>query len=196
MDVDFLFILSGLMFGLIIGYLAWYAVMPGVKEVNLNTVSAFIGVVAGAAITTLFPSGSQVFIGYTFGLAIGFFGPVIKRHRQEIERAYELQQHEKQAKELAEQQKKKELFAEEINQIDANWAEIEALMLKLVNNFPNRVDAKISANQLPFDSYSNDALNHIMKKFAAINEDWEYRKNSSESHLTRVPEGYKKKKKN
>lgn len=72
-------IIGAIAFGIIIGYLSWHAIRLMEKAITLRTVAAFIGVVAGAAITTLFPSSSEMFAGYCLGLAIGFFFTPLKQ---------------------------------------------------------------------------------------------------------------------
>ncbi|MCL4504800.1 MAG: hypothetical protein M1434_04400 [Chloroflexi bacterium] len=77
--------ISGFAFGLIIGYLSWYAFRPGetIEAIPIQKIAALLAVIAGATVLALFPSGTTLFDYYGVGLAVGFFfTPVNKRFTQ------------------------------------------------------------------------------------------------------------------
>ena len=61
-------------FGALIGWYIYYINRYRTGQVQLNDLVTLIGVVGGASILALFPSGSDLFGGYGIGLAVGFFG--------------------------------------------------------------------------------------------------------------------------
>jgi uncharacterized membrane protein YeaQ/YmgE (transglycosylase-associated protein family) len=65
-------IISSICFGLVIGWVT-YRTLRRNQTNGLSDVATILGAVGGAAITTLFPSGTEMFSYYCIGLAIGFF---------------------------------------------------------------------------------------------------------------------------
>jgi uncharacterized membrane protein YeaQ/YmgE (transglycosylase-associated protein family) len=63
---------GALCFGLVIGWVT-YRTLRRTKANGLSDIATVIGAVGGAAVTTLFPSSSDLFSAYCIGLAIGFF---------------------------------------------------------------------------------------------------------------------------
>jgi len=59
-------------FGLVIGWVT-YRTMRRSQTNGLADIGTIIGAVGGAAVTSLFPSGTELFGGYCVGLAVGFF---------------------------------------------------------------------------------------------------------------------------
>jgi len=62
--------------GVVIGWVT-YRTIRRTQSSGLSDISAVIGAVGGAAVTSLFPSGSQAFGAYGLGLAGGFFSYLI-----------------------------------------------------------------------------------------------------------------------
>jgi hypothetical protein len=104
-----MFVFGGFTFGLIIGYLAWHAVRPEERKIDLKTVTAFIGVVAGAAITALFPTGSDYLAGYFIGLSIGFFVPAVVQTIQILNRKKDEETEKREREYLRKQAREAEL---------------------------------------------------------------------------------------
>ena len=65
-------IYGALCFGLVVGWIT-YRTLRRTKTNGLNDIATVIGVVGGAAVTSLFPAASVAFSAYCIGLAIGFF---------------------------------------------------------------------------------------------------------------------------
>jgi uncharacterized membrane protein YeaQ/YmgE (transglycosylase-associated protein family) len=63
-------------FGLVIGWVT-YRTLRRSKTNGLSDIATIIGAVGGAAVTTLFPSASDLFGAYCIGLAIGFFAYLV-----------------------------------------------------------------------------------------------------------------------
>jgi uncharacterized membrane protein YeaQ/YmgE (transglycosylase-associated protein family) len=63
-------------FGLVVGWVT-YRTLRRSKTNGLSDIATIVGAVGGAAITTLFPAGKDVFGAYCIGLAVGFFGYLI-----------------------------------------------------------------------------------------------------------------------
>jgi hypothetical protein len=65
--------IGALAFGLLIGWYVYYINRHRHDDVSLNDLVTLIGILGGAAVTAVFPAGSNLFAGYGIGLAIGFF---------------------------------------------------------------------------------------------------------------------------
>lgn len=63
-------------FGLVVGWITYRTVRRS-KTNGLSDIATVIGAVGGAAIMTLFPSGTGMFGAYCIGLAVGFFAYLI-----------------------------------------------------------------------------------------------------------------------
>lgn len=61
-------------FGALIGWYVYYINRYRVGDVQFSDLVTLIGVLGGAAVLALFPSGTDLFGAYGVGLAIGFFG--------------------------------------------------------------------------------------------------------------------------
>jgi uncharacterized membrane protein YeaQ/YmgE (transglycosylase-associated protein family) len=85
-------ITGSICFGLVIGWVT-YRTLRRSPTNGLSDIAVIIGAVGGAAITTLFPYGTEMFSYYCFGLAIGFFaylivaGIIVARSRKNTELA-------------------------------------------------------------------------------------------------------------
>jgi uncharacterized membrane protein YeaQ/YmgE (transglycosylase-associated protein family) len=69
-------IFGSVCFGLVIGWVT-YRTLRRSPSNGLSDIAIVIGAVGGAAITTLFPSETEMFSYYCLGLAIGFFAYLI-----------------------------------------------------------------------------------------------------------------------
>lgn len=68
-------ILGAAGFGAIIGWLVYYINRYRKSEVQFSDLTTIIGIVGGAAVTSLFGDGDKVLFGaYGMGLFVGFFG--------------------------------------------------------------------------------------------------------------------------
>lgn len=70
--MDLLFF-GALAFGLLIGWYVYYINRYRKADVQLSDIVTLIGILGGAAITSLFGPSTIQFAGYAIGLAIGFF---------------------------------------------------------------------------------------------------------------------------
>jgi hypothetical protein len=61
-------------FGALIGWFVYYINRYRTGGVQFSDLVTLIGVLGGAAILALFPSGTDLFGAYGIGLAVGFFG--------------------------------------------------------------------------------------------------------------------------
>ena len=68
--MDILFV-GALCFGLVIGWVTHRTLRRKEEKAALSDISAIIGAVGGAAVTSLFKD--SLFAGYSIGLAAGFF---------------------------------------------------------------------------------------------------------------------------
>lgn len=68
--------LGAICFGLVIGWVTYRTLRRSEDKVGLSDIATVLGVVGGAAVTTLFED-SGLFGFYALGLAIGFFGYLI-----------------------------------------------------------------------------------------------------------------------
>ena len=151
-------LIGATVFGIILGYLSWHAVLPGEKSVSLKTVAAFIGIVGGAAVTALFPSGSELFGGYCIGLGVGFFAsPVRKWISDGVQRLIRY-------RELRTLQENKALQAETKRALQ-NWSSIEEFVRERLARHVSFIDVD-ELEALPY-SYSTKVF--VMKEYARRN---------------------------
>jgi uncharacterized membrane protein YeaQ/YmgE (transglycosylase-associated protein family) len=69
-------IIGALCFGLVVGWVT-YRTLRRSQTNGLSDIATIIGAVGGAAVTSLFPAGGEMFASYCLGLAIGFFAYLI-----------------------------------------------------------------------------------------------------------------------
>lgn len=60
-------------FGAVVGWFLYYVLRHGTDKITLTDVSTLIAAIGGAAVLSLFPSGSRLFGWYGLGLFGGFF---------------------------------------------------------------------------------------------------------------------------
>jgi uncharacterized membrane protein YeaQ/YmgE (transglycosylase-associated protein family) len=71
-------IVGAICFGLVVGWLTYRTLRRKEEITALTDLATVIGVVGGAAITTLFPNDEEnLFAFYAIGLLVGFFGYLI-----------------------------------------------------------------------------------------------------------------------
>jgi hypothetical protein len=61
------------LFGVVIGWFAYFVNRHRGDDVRLSDVAGFLGAIGGGAVLALFPSGTDLFGAYGIGLAVGFF---------------------------------------------------------------------------------------------------------------------------
>ena len=61
-------------FGVLLGWYIYYINRYRKEDVKLGDLATLVGVIGGAAVLALFPSGTDLFGAYGIGLASGFFG--------------------------------------------------------------------------------------------------------------------------
>jgi hypothetical protein len=146
--------IGGIVFGIIVGYLAWYAIRPGEPgaTVNIKTVATFIGVVGGAAITALFKPDTTLFSGYCFGLGLGFFFTPIQRYIFTFTGTHKNRQ-------------KEELIKKEKNDIDAKWPSIENYIQTKISNRLFE-EYGLFANLMKEIDYTLESRVYILKRYA------------------------------
>ncbi len=141
-------VLGGIAFGLVIGFLSWYAVFPtsGKFLVTWKTLSAFLGIVGGGVVTSLFPANSESFGAYSIGLCLGFFySPTWSYISEQIKMS------------------KPSESMKEIQTINSNWSSISNVIAhKLNRNFSLGINA---LEELP---YSYNGKISILRKFAEL----------------------------
>ena len=144
-------LIGGFIFGLIIGYLSWYAFRPGeTKEtIPIEKLGAFIAIILGATILSLFPAGTTIFTAYTLGLAFGFFFVPIKTFL------------------IVETEKEKESdklkFQEEIDEIQHEWEIIEKVVKYKLDK--DRVVETYDLNEL---ARTIEGRVYIMRQYAKL----------------------------
>lgn len=169
--------MSGFAFGLIIGYLSWYAFRPGEtpETVPIQKIAALLAVIGGATVLALFPAGTTLFEYYGLGLAVGFFlSPVSKWLSTAIQ---SLKLSIKKAA-LA----RKSTYKKEIEDIEENWLKIERLVRHKLDT-STKADERIpradyiDVSDLQELQYSQPAIEYIMRRFAQLHvrEGVEYR---------------------
>ena len=129
--------MAGFAFGLIIGYLSWFAFRPGEtpETVPVQKIAALIAVIGGATVLALFPAGSTLFDNYGIGLGVGFFiTPLKKWSVVTFEAIQEF---------FNKQSSVKEKFHKtEIAKVDDDWIKIERVVRRKLETAA-RVDEEI-----------------------------------------------------
>jgi hypothetical protein len=74
MEASQLQIIGAGCFGMLVGWYVYYINRYRKSDVQVGDLVTLLGVLGGASILALFPSGTDLFGGYGIGLAIGFFG--------------------------------------------------------------------------------------------------------------------------
>jgi hypothetical protein len=160
--------MAGFAFGLIVGYLSWFAFKPGEKPetIPIQKIATLIAVIGGASVLALFPAGSTLFDNYGIGLAIGFF--ITPLSRWIVLTFQSIQNYFKKRASAKESAHKKELA-----QVDDDWIKIERLVRrKLINaskadeTIPNADFVDI--NDLQELQYSDTAVEYIMRRYAQL----------------------------
>lgn len=147
-------LIAGFLFGLIIGYLSWYAFRPGeTKEtIPIEKLGAFIAIILGATVLSLFPAGTNIFTAYTFGLAVGFFFIPI--------RTFLALDAEK------EKESEKLKFKEELDEIHDEWEIIEKVIKYKLDK--NRTLRTYDLNEL---GRTIEGRIYIMRHYAKLHAD-------------------------
>lgn len=160
--------MSGFAFGLIIGYLSWYAFRPGEtpEPVPIQKIAALLAVIGGATVLALFPTGTILFEYYGLGLAVGFFFPPISNWTRII---FQSLQTSVKKRFLAKESKHKK----EIQDIEENWLQIERLVRQKLDTSP-KADERIpradyiDITDLQELQYSQPTIEFIMRRFAQM----------------------------
>jgi hypothetical protein len=155
------FLIGGLLFGSIIGYLCSKIFHPENQTVedpnNFKNISALVALLLGAGILAVFQPGSSGFLGYTLGIFGGFFyKPVWHFIRQESK---------------ANREQRIKDYEEEINRINRNWAAIEStiyhkLQRRLRPNNNGIYEAFLPIHDLNELGYSVEGKLTIMQAYA------------------------------
>ncbi len=146
--------IGGIVFGIIIGYLAWQAIRPGEPGtiVTLKTVTAFIGVVGGTVVIKLLPPNTELFSSYLLGLGFGFFFTPIQRFVFTHTNTYR-------------DTKKEELISKEKSDIDTKWSSMESyIQTKIRNMFFE--EHGLSVKSMDELDYALESKIYILKRFA------------------------------
>jgi hypothetical protein len=69
-------------FGLTIGYITYRTLVRTTEKTAISDLAAVIGAVGGAAITTLFRAGTELFAWYSIGLLLGVVAYGVLYHSQ------------------------------------------------------------------------------------------------------------------
>lgn len=159
--------MSGLIFGLIIGYLSWHAFRPDISEetVPIQKIASLFSVIAGASILTLFPAGTALFERYSIGIGIGFFFPPVAKWTTKTYNSWA--EKIKQKKALTEEEEERERKL-----IDENWIQIERTIKHKLRD-TEKIDEKylfsvfIDPSDLQELPYSHKMILHVMKQYAS-----------------------------
>jgi len=169
--------MSGFAFGLIIGFLSWYAFRPGEtpETVPIQKVAALLTVIAGATVLSLFPAGTVLFEYYGLGLAVGFFFTPVSRSLREASQSLQTFIRKKV---LARESK----YKREIEDIDENWLRIERLVRHKLDASPKADERIPRADYIDITDlqelrYSQPSIEYVMRRFAQVHvrEGIEYR---------------------
>lgn len=160
--------MAGFAFGLIIGYLSWYAFKPGEspETVPVQKIASLIAVIGGATVLALFPAGSNLFDNYGIGLAVGFF--ITPANKWAI-RIFNIIQNYFKKREVA----KINVHKKELVRVDDEWTKIERLVRRKLSN-ANKVDEAIlnadfvDITDLQELQYSEAVIEYIMRRYAQI----------------------------
>ena len=146
--------IGGILFGSVVGYIAWYAIRPGESgsKVTLKTVGAFVGIVTGATVIAFLQSDADFIAAYGIGLALGFFFTPLSRFFRKNSRTYK-------------NTKKQGAIALEIQEIDKEWSLFENLITSKMSMSIYQ-DNGLYVGMLNELDYSVDAIAYILKRYA------------------------------
>jgi len=160
--------MAGFAFGLIIGYLSWFAFRPGEtpETVPVQNIASLIAVIGGATVLALFPAGSVLFNDYGIGLAVGFFiTPAEKWVVTVIRTTQDFFRKRASAKES--------VHKKEIEKVDDDWMKIERLVRRKLSNASKADEAIPNADFVDITDlqelqYSETAVEYIMRRYAQL----------------------------
>ena len=158
-------LIGGSVFGIIVGYLAWHAIRlgePGIT-ITLKTVSAFIAVVGGAAIMTLFQTSTDLLASYFLGLGVGFFFTPIQKFVFRFTNVYKNAEKEKQTEQDKTARAKQ--YEQEKNDIDAKWPSIKDYVKTKLDN-PLYHEFGLYVDFMKELDYSLESKIYILKYYA------------------------------
>lgn len=169
--------MSGLMFGLIVGYLSWYAMSPGKtrESIPIEKIAALLGVIGGTSVLALFPSGTNLFERYGLGLGTGFFFVPIRRSlwicvQMTSSWVWKFQG------------SLRDQYQREIESVDRNWVDIERLVDRKLDVVARLDERVINANYIDLTDlqelqYPPRVVRYIMRRFAEwhVRDGVEYR---------------------
>lgn len=160
--------MAGFAFGLIIGYLSWFAFRPGEtpETVPIQKIATLIAVIGGATVLALFPAGSTLFDNYGIGLAVGFF---ITPIRKWIILVFQIIQNFLKKRASA----KESIHKKELAQVDDDWIKIERLVRRKLSNASKADEAIPNADFVDITDlqelqYSETAVEYIMRRYAQL----------------------------
>lgn len=146
--------IGGILFGSVVGYIAWYAIRPGESgsKVTLKTVAAFVGIVAGATVIAFLQSDANFIAAYGIGLAIGFFFPPVSRYFHKYLPAQK-------------NTEKQEAIRQEIQRIDAEWSFFEKFITSKMSISLYRDNALYAGSLRELD-FTIEGKAYILKRYA------------------------------
>jgi hypothetical protein len=142
-------------FGLVIGCIAWHVFSSGKSVLNVTTLAAFVGALAGAVVFRTFPAGTNFFAAYACGLALGFFlRPVSDRITWLLSSIFA-----QPALVIKEEQGS---FPEQLGYLSGNWNEVESVIVSELD----RNNGVISQSRLLCLPLDNSGRTAALKMFA------------------------------
>jgi len=168
---------AGFAFGLIIGYLSWFAFRPGEtpETVPIQKIAALLSVIGGATVLALFPAGTTLFNSYGVGLAVGFFITPVGKWATSV---YQVARKIHQEKILA----RKGAFKDELMQVNDDWIKIERLIRRKLRSTTKADESIPNADYIDITDlqeleYSNGVVEYIMRHYAQqhVHEGIEYK---------------------
>ena len=160
--------MAGFSFGLVIGYLSWFAFRPGEtpETVPVQKIAALISVIGGATVLALFPAGSKLFDNYGVGLGVGFF--IIPFKKWSVNAFHSAQEFFKKRASA-----KENIHNKEIARVDDDWIKIERVVRRKLES-ANKVDEEIPTvnfidiTDLQELQYTITAVEYIMRHYAQL----------------------------
>jgi hypothetical protein len=160
--------MSGFAFGLIIGYLSWYAFRPGEtpETVPIQKIGALLAIVSGATVLALFPAGTALFEYYGLGLAVGFFFTPLGKWLGAV-----LQILSNFIKKIAIARKSK--HKKELETIEEDWLKVERLVRHKLDTSTKLDELAPHSNYIDITDlqelqYSHPAVEYIMRRYAQL----------------------------
>ena len=146
--------IGGILFGSVVGYIAWYAIRPGEagSKVTLQTVGAFVGIVAGATVIAFLQSDADFIASYGVGLALGFFFTPVSRY---------FHKNSSTQKNI----EKQETIKQEIQEIDKEWDSFENFVETKMKMLVFRENG-LYVGMLNELDYTVEAKAYILKRYA------------------------------